>query len=44
MSIIIKVVVGIFAALMILGSVCVTIVALYPPKEYNGDGKTDGRD
>ena len=37
MSIIAKVTAGIFALLMILGSVCVTIAALFPPKEYNGE-------
>ena len=38
MSIIVKVAVGIFAVLMILGSACVTIAAIFPPKEYKGDG------
>ena len=41
MSILTKIAVGIFAVLLILGSVCVTIAALFPSKEYKGDGKTD---
>ena len=44
MSIIAKVAAGIFAVLMILGSACVTIAAIFPPKEYKGDGKTDKQD
>ena len=40
MSIVIKVVLGACAFLLFVGSICVTIAALYPPKEYQGDGKT----
>ena len=43
-SILTKITVGMFAVLIILGSACVTVAALYPPKEYKGDGKTDSRD
>lgn len=39
MSILIKVVVGIFVVLMILGSVCVTIAAIFSHKKYKSDGK-----
>lgn len=35
-SFLIKITVGIFAVLLILGTVCVIIVALFPPKEYMG--------
>ena len=41
MSILIKIVVGIGIVLMAIGSICVTIAAISPPKEYKGDGKTD---
>ena len=26
---------------MAIGSICVTIAAIFSPKEYKGDGKTD---
>ena len=29
------------AIILCVGSLLVTIVALFPPKEYKGDGKTD---
>ena len=41
MSILIKIVVGIGIVLMAIGSIFVTIAAIYPPKDYKGDGKTD---
>ena len=41
MSILIKIVVGIGIVLMVIGSICVTIAAIFPPKEYKGEGKTD---
>ena len=31
-----KTAVGIFVVLLILGAACVTIAALFPPKEYMG--------
>ena len=34
-----KIVLGIGTAIMVLGSICVTIAALFPPKEYKGDGR-----
>ena len=40
MSIVIKVALCACAFLLVVGSICVTIAALYPPKEYKGDGKT----
>ena len=41
MSILIKIVVGIGIVFMVISSICVTIAAIFPPKEYKGDGKTD---
>ena len=40
MSIVIKVALCACAFLLVVGSICVTIAALYPPKEYKGDEKT----
>lgn len=37
MSVIMKIVLGVGAALLIIASVCVTIAALFPPKEYTGE-------
>ena len=39
MSILIKIGIGVGAAILIAASVCVTIAALFQPKEYKGDGK-----
>ena len=44
MSIIIKVALGIGAVLLVAASICVTIAALFPPKEYNGELRSAGRD
>ena len=41
MSLIIKIALGLGATLLIIGVTLVTIAALFPPKEYKGDGKTD---
>lgn len=41
MSLLIKIALSIGAILLVLGSTLVTIAALFPPKEYKGDGKTD---
>ena len=41
MSILIKIASGIGVVFLILGSVFVTIAALFPPKEYKGDRKVD---
>ena len=41
MSLLIKIALGIGAVIMVIGSTLVTIAALFPPKEYKGDGKTD---
>ena len=40
MSILVKIGLGIGAVLLIVASICVTIAALFPPKEYKGDGET----
>lgn len=40
MSILIKIAVGIGIVLMVIGSICVTIAALFSPKDYKGDAKT----
>ena len=34
---ILKIVVGIGAVLLIIAATCVTIAALFPPKEYTGE-------
>ena len=39
MSILIKIALSIGAIILILGSTCVTIAALFQPKEYKGDGR-----
>ena len=39
MSIVIKIGLGVGAAILIAASVCVIIAALSQPKEYKGDGK-----
>lgn len=39
MSIVIKIGIGVGTAILIAASVCVTIAALFQPKEYKGDGK-----
>ena len=44
MSVLVKIVLGIGAVLLVVGSTCVTIAALFPPKEYKGDGKTSDSD
>ena len=44
MSILVKVGVGVGAVLLIVGSICVTIAALFPPKEYKGSGNTGKAD
>ena len=38
MSLIIKIVAILAGVLLILGSICVTIAAIFPPKEFKGDG------
>ena len=37
MSLLIKIVVYFVVALVIAGSICVTLAALFPPKEWKGD-------
>ena len=39
MSLLTKIALGIGVASLIVGSTLVTIAALFPPKEYKGDGK-----
>ena len=39
-----KIALGIGAVIMVIGSTLVTIAALFPLKEYKGDGKTDKSD
>ena len=41
MSLLTKIALYIGAVILILGSTLVTIAALFPPKEYKGDRKTD---
>ena len=41
MSLLTKITLGIGAVILVIGSTRVTIAALFPPKEYKGDGKTD---
>ena len=36
-----KIAIGMGLLFLIPCTVCVTIAALFPPKEYKGDGKTD---
>ena len=44
MSFIMKIILGIGAVMLVLGSICVTIAALFPPKEYKGDGRKSASD
>ena len=37
-----KICVGICTVMLIVASTCVTIAALFPPKEYKGDGRVGG--
>ena len=37
MSLLIKIVVYFVVALLIVGSICVALAALFPPKEWKGD-------
>ena len=37
MSLLIKIAVYLVGALLIVGSICVTLAALFPPKEWKGD-------
>ena len=39
MPILMKIVLGIGAVVLIIGSTLVTIAALFPPQEYKGEGK-----
>ena len=39
MSLLTKIAISIGVVFLVLGSACVTIAALFPPKEYKGDGK-----
>lgn len=39
-----KIGIGIVAVLVVVGSVLVTIAALFPPKEYKGDDKASKSD
>ena len=39
MSLLTKIALSIGAVILIVGSTLVTIAALFPPKEYKGDGK-----
>ena len=39
MSLLLKIALGIGAVILVVGSMLVTIAALFPPKEYKGDGK-----
>ncbi len=41
MSLLTKIALSIGAVILIVGSTLVTLAALFPPKEYKGDGKTD---
>ena len=40
MSILMKIALGLGGVLLIIGSTLVTIAALFPPKEYNGNRQT----
>ena len=44
MSLLIKIALGLGAAILIIGSALVTLAALFPPKEYKGDGMTGSGD
>lgn len=39
MSIFVKILFGVCAALMVAGSICVMIAALFQPREYKVDGE-----
>ena len=39
MSLLTKIALGVGAVILVIGSTLVTIAALFPPKEYKGDGK-----
>ena len=39
MSLLTKITLGIGAVILVIGSTRVTIAALFPPKEYKGDGR-----
>lgn len=41
MSLLTKIALGIGAVIIVVGSTLVIIAALFPPKEYKGDGKVD---
>ena len=38
MSLLTKIALGVGAVILVIGSALVTIAALFPPKEYKGDG------
>lgn len=44
MSLLIKIILSIGAVFLVVGSTLVTIAALFPPKDYKGDGKADESD
>ena len=44
MPLLTKIALSIGVVLLILGSTCVIMVALFQPREYKGDGKADGSD
>ncbi len=44
MSIMLNILLGIGAVLLALGSICVTMAALFQPKEYKGDGRDHASD
>lgn len=44
MSILMKILYGVCAVLMVAGSFCVIIAALFQPKEYKGDGNVPKED
>ena len=41
MSILVKIGLGIGAVLLIIASICITIAALFPPKEYTGESQKE---
>ena len=44
MSLLTKIALGLGAVILVIGSTLVTIAALFPPKEYKGDGMTGSGD
>ena len=44
MSLLTKIALSIGAIILIIGSTLVTIAALFPPREYKGDGKVGDKD